>query len=72
MSGGLQSITNTPTAHTQPATGRGYVEIPAKQANTDAIAEAPEDSIDTKVANPEMPTIKVEPASGKENVSSTA
>ena len=77
MQGGLQSITNTTTIRTNaPVTAatHPYIEVPPKAAAT--IATVPEngDAVkNTKTPSPAKVTIKVEPASGKENyVTATA
>jgi hypothetical protein len=71
MQGGLQSITNTTavranvpiTAATHP-----YIEVPPKTAATIAIVPDTGDVVkNTKTPSPQKVTIKVEPASGKEN-----
>ena len=73
MQGGLQSITNTPTVRNQAATTRGYEEGTAKHSVVEVIPEAAEiNNNSVKTPSPSKVTIKVEPASGKENVSATA
>ena len=63
--GGLQSITNTNTVR---ATGQPYIEVPEKAAATVAVVPDNGDSVkNTKTPSPKKITIKVEPASGKEN-----
>lgn len=66
LQGGLQSITNTSNSRDQAAAGV-YVDIAAKHSTVEVIPETAEVNINTKT--PEKITIKVEPASGKENVS---
>ena len=67
MQGGLQSITNTSSARANVpgnAATHAYIEVPPKAAATIAIVP---DNSDTKTPSPKKVTIRVEPASGKEN-----
>ena len=66
MHGGLQSITNT-SGYRNPAS-RSHVDVATKQVSAvPAIPEAAEPIILTRTPSPKKVTIKVEPASGKEN-----
>lgn len=71
MQGGLQSITNTGTVRTQTGPIRGYEEVATKQS-VDVVPEASKVTNEVKTPSPSKVTIKVEPASGKENMSATA
>jgi len=70
IQGGLQSITNTSTVRAVLPTTRQYVEIPQKTMA--AVPIVPDNSESkVKTPSPKKVTIKVEPASGKENVTTT-
>ncbi len=75
IQGGLQSITNTNTGrNNNPMTSafHPYIEVPPKASAVVAIvAETGEATKKTKTPSPKKVTIRVEPASGKENFSST-
>lgn len=71
MQGGLQSITNTGTVRNQAGPARSYEEAAAKQS-AEVIPEASKVANVMKTPSPNKVTIKVEPASGKENMSATA
>ena len=67
MHGGLQSITNTTTVRDQGP--RPHVEVTTKHMSAvPAIPEAAEPLLVTKTPSPKKVTIRVEPASGKENM----
>ncbi len=71
MQGGLQSITNT-TAVRNNAQVTGvthpYIEVPPKTAAAIQIVPDNSDALKhTRTPSPQKVTIKVEPASGKEN-----
>lgn len=67
MHGGLQSITNTTSFRNGVQRGPS-LEASNKQISTvPAIAEQAEPHLVTKTPSPKKVTIKVEPASGKEN-----
>lgn len=72
MQGGLQSITNTNALRGSVATvaAHSYIEIPPKVAAAVPILV---DNSDSKVQtpSPKKVTIRIEPASGKENYSGT-
>ncbi|KAJ9639131.1 uncharacterized protein PV06_07316 [Exophiala oligosperma] len=73
MQGGLQSITNITTVRTNmPATTAPstYVEGPQKTASILPILQESNDAT-KKTPSPKKVTIKIEPASGKENVTTT-
>ncbi|KAL2444042.1 Sporulation-specific protein 5 [Exophiala dermatitidis] len=76
MQGGLQSITNTTTIrNTIPATPstHPYIEVPPKAAAIVPIVPDMRDAANkTKAMSPKKVTIQVEPASGKENLTSTS
>jgi hypothetical protein len=66
MHGGLQSITNTTSFRNGGA--RGPMEVSTKQISTvPVIPEQVETQVVAKTPSPKKVTIKVEPASGKEN-----
>jgi hypothetical protein len=71
MQGGLQSITNTTTVRSSvpgAAATHPYIEVPPKATATIAIIPDHGDTAkNTKTPSPKKVTIKVEPASGKEN-----
>ncbi|KIW64028.1 hypothetical protein PV04_08989 [Phialophora macrospora] len=71
MQGGLQSITNTTTVRSSvpnAAATHPYIEVPPKATATIAIIPDHSDTAkNTKTPSPKKVTIKVEPASGKEN-----
>jgi len=74
MQGGLQSITNTTTVRTNmPVTSapNTYIEVPPKTAAIVPIMPDTGDSKKTRTPSPKKVTIKVEPASGKENLTTT-
>ena len=65
--GGLQTITNSSSLRDQGP--RAHGEVTTKHVSTvPAIPEGTESIIVTKTPSPKKVTIKVEPASGKENV----
>lgn len=67
MHGGLQSITNTTSIRDQGA--QPQVEVTTKHVSTiPVIPEAAEPHVVTRTPSPKKLTIKVEPASGKENL----
>jgi hypothetical protein len=68
MQGGLQSITNT-TVRTPALPNRGYTEISGKNV-APSIPEGTE-QVTTKTPSPKRLTIKIEPASGKENATAS-
>ncbi|KAK5274954.1 hypothetical protein LTR99_004338 [Exophiala xenobiotica] len=73
MQGGLQSITNTTTVRTNipvPAASNSYIEIPPKTATILPIVPDTAEST-RKTPSPKKVTIKIEPASGKENLTNT-
>ena len=72
MQGGLQTITNTTTVRNQVAPTRGYEQVAANQSAVEGIPEAAKANTLMKTPSPNKVTIKVEPASGKENAASTA
>ncbi|OAL40348.1 hypothetical protein AYO20_00084 [Fonsecaea nubica] len=72
MQGGLQSITNSTTVRTNLPAAHPYIEVPPKSAA--AIAIIPDNgniSKKTKTPSPKKVTIRIEPASGKENYTAT-
>jgi hypothetical protein len=75
MQGGLQSITNTTTARTNVpivAASAPYNEAPSKTAtNIPRVSETAGTIKTAKTPSPKRVTIKVEPASGKENFITT-
>jgi hypothetical protein len=75
MQGGLQSITNTTTVRTSvPGTtaSHPYIEVPPKTAAILPIVPDTGDAAKkSKTPSPKKVTIRVEPASGKENLTST-
>ena len=68
MQGGLQSITNTSALRGSVAP---YIEIPSKVATTIPILADNSDSKKVQTPSPKKVTIRIEPASGKENYSGT-
>ncbi len=73
MQGGLQSITNTTTVRTNipvTAASNGYIEVPLKTATILPIVPDTGEST-RKTPSPKKVTIKIEPASGKENLTNT-
>ncbi|RMD43615.1 hypothetical protein DV735_g1567, partial [Chaetothyriales sp. CBS 134920] len=66
MNGGLQSITNT-GARSSSMPGRIY----AADGGSKSISSIPEGKEPTKTPSPKAVTIKIEPASGKENVNTS-
>lgn len=71
MQGGLQSITNTGTVRNQTGPTRGYEEVTAKQS-VEVVSEVSKVTNVVNTPSPNKVTIKVEPASGKENMSAPA
>ncbi|KAH0834408.1 hypothetical protein FOPE_03750 [Fonsecaea pedrosoi] len=72
MQGGLQSITNSTTVRTNLPAAHPYIEVPPKSAA--AIAIIPDNgniNKKTKTPSPKKVTIRIEPASGKENYTAT-
>ncbi|KIX00076.1 uncharacterized protein Z518_05133 [Rhinocladiella mackenziei CBS 650.93] len=71
MHGGLQSNTNTTTVRTNvpvTAASRPYTEVPPKTAASVPIVPEPSDATKKTITpSPEKVTIRLEPASGKEN-----
>ncbi|KIW97911.1 uncharacterized protein Z519_01495 [Cladophialophora bantiana CBS 173.52] len=76
MQGGLQSITNSTTVRTNlpvNAAPHPYIEVPARSGTSIAIiADNCDPSKKTKTPSPKKVTIRVEPASGKENYTTTS
>ena len=62
MSGGLNSISNASTVRTQVPVLPIRVDIPGKPVNTAHVQDK------MRTPSPKKVTIKIEPASGKENV----
>ncbi|KAI1615123.1 hypothetical protein EDD37DRAFT_657697 [Exophiala viscosa] len=74
MQGGLQSITNTTTVRTNMpviSAPNTYIEVPPKTTAIVPIMPDTGDSKKTRTPSPKTVTIKVEPASGKENLTTT-
>ncbi|KIY01662.1 uncharacterized protein Z520_01799 [Fonsecaea multimorphosa CBS 102226] len=68
MHGGLQSITNTTTVRAS----HPYIELPPKSAaSVTIIPDSGDPGKKTKTPSPKKVTIKIEPASGKENYTTT-
>lgn len=70
MQGGLQSITNSSTIRTQQVNGRGYTDVINKHTAVEVIPEINEPQVETETASPGKVNDHVEPATGKENISS--
>jgi len=75
MQGGLQSITNTTTVRANvpvTAASHSYIEAPPKaMAVVPIVPDTGDITKKTKTPSPKKVTIRVEPASGKENFTGT-
>ena len=75
MQGGLQSITNTTTVRANipvTTTPHPYIEVPPKvMAVVPIVPDSGDGTKKTKTPSPKKVTIRVEPASGKENFTGT-